>query len=256
MAIRSKGKEAAEALRHRHGLGTGPVDPFEALRREGVEVFIQAFENNGLEGAFVRRDGRAFVFVNGQSWLTRRRMTAAHELGHYLLEPAEDGDEIYEGDVSSAPNGDPGEWEAYRFARYFLMDEQGVRALVTDIRDAEKRVAAVASEFNVSPEVAAIHLEELGLVTSAVKARITRELRSGLLKPSALLKRHGFSMAWSEPEALKLDPGHKVRAMDAYEAGNMQLAGLADALVTTPEDAARQLRAAGIEVREEEASLA
>lgn len=250
-AGRSRGKEAAEALRHRHGLGTGPVDPFDVLRREGVEVYVRAFPNDGLDGAYVRRDGHAFVFVNGQRWITRRRLTAAHELGHHLLE-GEDSQEIYEGDVAALPTGDPAEWEAYNFARYFLIDEQGVRALVTDINDQEERIAAVASEYIVSPHVAAIHLEKLGLISPIVKKRVTDALHDGL-KTHVFLKSHGFRMAWSEVEGLRLDPSHKARALAAYESGYMTLAGLADALITTPEEATQILSEAGIAVRPEPA---
>ena len=119
MSARPDPKEKAQALRQRLNLGSGYVDVFEVLRDLGIEVYRHAFPEDRLEGALTVRDNIPFIFVNSQGALTRQRLTAAHELGHYELGAREEGTQVLEGAISA--DGDPEEWSAFRFARRDLL---------------------------------------------------------------------------------------------------------------------------------------
>lgn len=240
--------EQASALRHDLGLGTGYVDVFEVLRRLGVEMYQAPFPEDSLEGAHEVRNGQAFFFVNSSRANTRQRLTAAHELGHHRLGQTS----IYEATPQAGPDDPASEWDAYRFARYFLMDPGGVKDVVEPLGDPEERVAAVASRFVVSPEVAAIHLAELGHIGSATKTRLLEVFRRGLVKPSGFLARYGYRIARTEQDRVELDPQHVARSLDAYAQGWLTLAALADTLIVGRDEARRLVEEAGLEVREGE----
>lgn len=244
MPARATAQEKAQALRQRFDLGDGYVDVFDVLRRMEIEVYRKPF-SDGLEGAFTVRDGVSFIFVNSQGSLTRQRLTAAHELGHYELGDRAEGTEILE---ESTLNGDRDEWEVFRFARHFLMDEGGVRKLIAHMPDEDRRVAAVAHHFVVSPPATLIHLRELTLISTATKTRLNTQFHEGALRPSAFLARYGYGMDDMNQPMTELAPAHVQRALMAYSKGLLSLVALSETLMTTEELATRMVRGAGLEV--------
>jgi Zn-dependent peptidase ImmA (M78 family) len=228
-------------------LGHGYVDIFDVLRQLEFEVYRKPF-SDGLEGALTVRDGVTFIFVNSLGSLTRQRLTAAHELGHYELGEREEGTEVLEG---PALNGDGEEWEVFRFARHFLMDAEGIRTLVSQISDEEQRVAAVAHRFVTSPTVTAIHLRELGMISAATKARLKEQFDAGLLRPSAFLGRYGYGMDEMNQQVTELAPAHIQRSLTAYSHGLLSLVALAEVLMKTEAETEQIVREAGIDVPED-----
>ncbi len=244
----SRAKEKAEAIRHQLSLGDAYVDVFDVMRRLGIEVYRKPFDE-GLEGSLTVRDGVSFVFVNSLGSLTRQRLTAAHELGHYVLEEHREGTEILEASTSGGDGA--GEWEVFRFARYFLMDEGGVGRLVAGIGDDRHKVAAVAHAFVTSAVVTAIHLRELGLISAAAKKQLKDEFDSGALKPAAFLARYGFSMGDMGQQVVELAPSHIKRALGMYAARKLSIAALAEVLQMTDQEARNYVVEAGIATYEE-----
>jgi Zn-dependent peptidase ImmA (M78 family) len=247
----SDGRVHAILARERLRLESGYVDPFEALFKSGIEVYQRPMPVDAIEGAFVCRDSVSFVLVNSARWITRRRLTAAHELGHHEF-GAHEGDEIFE--VTIDANGDEEESQAYRFARYFLMDADGTERTAASISDPRQRIAAVASRFVVSPEAAAIHLHELGLINLAVKRSIQNDLRTGVITAGGLLRRYGYPRAWSaEPETV-LDAQHMRRSINAYQNGWLSLESFADVVQRNEDEARELLRESGVEIQREVAA--
>jgi Zn-dependent peptidase ImmA (M78 family) len=244
-------RDAAAALRQQLALGTGYVDVFSVLKAKNIEVYQAPFEEEGLEGAHLVKEGRAFVFVNNERAVTRQRLTAAHELGHHLLDNPVDGSAVFEA-TTVDPGNDSAEIGAYRFARYFLMDPDGVRRLTSGLVDERERVAAVAATFVVSPEVAAIHLLDLGLISAHTKMELVGELAAKSTTPSGLLKRYGYRMAHTPGGAPELDAGFMSRAIEAYVHEWIGLAALADMLQLSESEARLQLGELGVPVREPE----
>lgn len=241
---------AAAGLRHELGLGTDYVDVFDVVRRHGIELYLAPFGDDSLEGAHLVQDGRAFIFVNTSNSITRQRLTAAHELGHHVLEGAAEGSVLYEANVT-APGADPKERAAYAFARYFLMDPEGVRRLADPIKDPDERVAAVASRFVTSIDATCIHLDELGVITTAAKNRLLERLRNGDIKPAALLRGFGYHFEPTpKAERPALDPRYVRAVIDAYARQWITFAAFADILQLDPEEAAGLLAEHGLVVRE------
>jgi Zn-dependent peptidase ImmA (M78 family) len=238
----------AAGLRSRWGLGTDYVDVFEVLRAEGVELFLAPF-HDGLEGAHMVREGRTFVFVNTACAITRQRLTAAHELGHHVLEDHATDGSLFE--ESTADHGnDPEERAAYTFARYFLMDPDGVRRITVSIKDQEERVAAVASRFVTSIDVTCIHLAGLGVITNTTKKRLLDAIHANELRPAAFLQSHGYELA-PTPAAERpvLDARYIKRAIEAYGKEWVTLASLADLLGLARNEAVELLGEHGLAVR-------
>jgi Zn-dependent peptidase ImmA (M78 family) len=81
-----------------------------------------------FEVAAVIDDTTQHVEVSGENRRDTLRFTTAHELGHALMH---ESDGLHRdrplGEVSSNPNRDRREWEADKFASYFLMPEKQVR---------------------------------------------------------------------------------------------------------------------------------
>jgi hypothetical protein len=144
----------------------------DALRADGVRADDLGEPATRLAGfLFVAgRVGRAFV--NADDILARRRFTAAHELGHFVLHRGEmerfrlDTDDTLK---ESEPVKDPKEAEANRFAAELLMPEEVIREraaeLMKEHTGCPRLVLAyrLASELLVSREAMRYRLNTLGV---------------------------------------------------------------------------------------------
>lgn len=241
---------AAAGLRQQLGLGSDYVDVFDVLRRLKIELHLAPFGEDSLEGAHTVQGGRAFVFVNTSNSITRQRFTAAHDLGHHVLEDQVDGDSLYEESVVD-PGADPAERAAFSFARYFLMDPDGVRRLTGSIKDQDERVAAAASRFVTSIDASCIHLAELDVITTATKNRLLAAIRASELKPAAFLRGFGYPMAYTpKAEGPDLDPRFVQKVIESYRREWLTFAAFADLLNLPPDAAATLLSEHGLPVRD------
>ncbi len=68
-----------------HWDGTLPVRPEAIARAMGAEVYLADGMGN-LSGQFDVRDGKPEITINAQESKLRQRFTAAHELGHFVLD--------------------------------------------------------------------------------------------------------------------------------------------------------------------------
>lgn len=156
---------AAESARYRIGATSGFVDVFaviRSLREPQFHLLRYPLETDSLDGAFVRREGGSYIFVNSSFYLSHQRFTAAHELGHAFLEPGEDDVSHFERSIRLDRYEDAA---ANRFAAYFLMDADSVRSLASDASDPAALCLRVMAEFEVSLDAAAVHLKVLGFIS-------------------------------------------------------------------------------------------
>jgi hypothetical protein len=151
------------------GLTCGGVA--EYLRREGVQAGDLGNPSDVLAG-FVFAAGRVgWAFVSAADPVSRRRFTAAHELGHFVLHRATmgwfraDTDEtLHEADGDVA---DRMEREANRFAAEILMPAEVCRARAAELREKHRccprgvLVYRLASELLVSREALRYRLQAL-----------------------------------------------------------------------------------------------
>lgn len=145
---------AARALRERLGI---PIDqPIERDILEIVEVEIGipvcVMEMpEGVAGAYLKKRGQNFIFLQATDFPTRQRFTLSHEVGHHVLNHkgrVEDSK-----DVGGSPK-DPNEQQANYFASEFLHPVEAVQAwLAENVKDGlDLRTLVIAAEvFHVSP---------------------------------------------------------------------------------------------------------
>lgn len=142
----------------------------EFLRREGMPVEDLGDPTEVVEGFLFTagRIGWAFVAHDAKNILPRRRFTAAHELGHFLLHRDRMG--RYRADTKifeEADGSDPLESEANRFAAELLMPKEICEAREKELRTkygiCPRGVLAyrLASELLVSREAMRYRLKNL-----------------------------------------------------------------------------------------------
>ncbi|MCY4175549.1 MAG: XRE family transcriptional regulator [Acidimicrobiaceae bacterium] len=154
----------------------------------GLLVFSLELGERAADGATVLLDSGGVAVVNGSRALGRRRLTLAHELGHYVFadEYATDWDVA---DFDATRN----ESLIDRFARAFLLPVAALQSCWR--RDEPVRTQAVltASRFRVDMSTLARRLDELDLASSeqagevrAVRTRRTDIVEHGLDVPTDL----------------------------------------------------------------------
>lgn len=123
-----------------------------------------------LAGLMFRLGNDGLAFVNADDILARRRFTAAHELGHFLLHADRMTGFIADATISETDDGAGDlEPEANRFAAELLMPEEVIRAradeLSNDYGACPRVVLAyrLASELLVSREAVRYRLKNLGV---------------------------------------------------------------------------------------------
>jgi Zn-dependent peptidase ImmA (M78 family) len=152
-------------------LTRGAVADF--LRREGVPVPDLGGQAEVVAGFLFTAGRVGWAFVSAAEPLPRRRFTAAHELGHFVLHRetmgrfrAETGETLQEADGDAA---DQMEREANRFAVELLMPADLCRARAEELRRKHGccprgvLVYRLASELLVSREAMGYRLKSLGV---------------------------------------------------------------------------------------------
>ena len=75
----------------RVGLYRLPVNPVRVANRLGIEVSAATFGKSPISGMVETKGGDAEIFVLESESPYRKKVTVAHELGHYFLHLMEDG---------------------------------------------------------------------------------------------------------------------------------------------------------------------
>ncbi len=154
-------------------LNLADTEPVHDLVGKAAEIGLLIFSVDlGVDTAdagtiLLRRGGVSLV--NSHNKVGRRRLAAAHELGHYLI-----ADEYtVDWRVADRQGGDI-EARLDRFARALLLPECGLRAAWAEYESRELREAAVllASKFRVDMATLARRLKELDLVSGEDAASI------------------------------------------------------------------------------------
>ena len=213
-AVRTQhGNPVKAAQAARKAIGLGPEEPVRdicgLLESNGVKLLLFDKKSDSFFGLSVgARDGGPAVVVNTWERISVERwiFTAAHELGHLLLHPAE-----YRRDATELPVQT--EREADAFASHFLMPEAAFASEWNGTRGHPLlvRVLKVKRIFRVSYKTVLYRLVESGRETSDIWRAFQRQHRSYFGKTlrrteePAALKRSEFAWNWSrsgEPEGL------------------------------------------------------
>lgn len=178
-------EESAAGARRRLGLDDAEpaLDISSRVAEAGLLVFSIDLGQEAADAASILLVQGGIALVNGQRLVGRRRLAAAHELGHYLF--ADD----YTVDWRIAEQDDEAAWESRldRFARAVLLPETGLRANWPEAlrKGGDTRTAAVltASTFRVDMSTLSRRLYELGLISrdDANLVRLARTTKSDIV---------------------------------------------------------------------------
>ena len=133
----------------------------------GLLAFSWEFGEDGADGASVLLERGGVAVVNGSNQTGRRRLTLAHELGHYLF-----GDEFTtDWRVAEAPVAKR-EGRIDRFARALLLPSAVLKHNWRGGEDTRVDAVRLASEYRVDMTTLARRLDELGIATPEESARV------------------------------------------------------------------------------------
>lgn len=112
--------DMARRARQAIGVPDGPLGPMASVTEQFGLYLVVVREN--VEGASILVDDFGVAAIGGSDDPARRRWTAAHELGHHLLQDA------YHSDVGVATSQDERELIIDKFAGEFLLPESDLRS--------------------------------------------------------------------------------------------------------------------------------
>ena len=176
------------AVEARRMLGYGEGQPATGLAERaaglGLLVFSLALDDDAADGASILLSRGGVALVNGSRALGRRRLTLAHELGHFLFADEFSTDWL----VADDPAGKR-EARLDRFARAVLLPESALRTAWQRDRDTRTRAVLVASEYRVDMATLSRRLRELGVASpeEATVVRSTRTRRADIVEHTLLV---------------------------------------------------------------------
>lgn len=226
-------ERAATKFRRDAELGDGPVEDLGRVCEVfGLYTWAPALGRSGPDGACVEVEatGRvaAATVVNGDADSGRRRMTLAHELGHWLF-----------GDAYDAQAGLDAEKRIDSFAIHFLGPRPGVTRVWREHgeRSTRDRALVVGVEFRLSWTAVIGQLRNLNLITREERER----LASDEPKRGDYLR---LGLSWSDELAAPyLSPVYIAACLDGYAAGSLTAARTLELLhgLLTIDDLPRRL---------------
>lgn len=235
--FKAHGEEAARRLRkHLHyGEATLGLDVFADIRKLGVHVFRRRLGNSNISGMCIKHPKAGpCLLINYSEDIFRQRFTAAHELGHAILDTEE---EVVVSFVNYS-HDDLVEVRANTFASKFLMPP----SLLEQLRSrqwTDQEVVTSAAKLKVSTEALSYSLREMGIVSDALAKTIRRvrvpaelkidpEIDRGLAPKSAATRRALLEMGLSD---------HYVGlCFEAYHRGDISRGRLAECLIADEAD--------------------
>ncbi|MFE6922635.1 ImmA/IrrE family metallo-endopeptidase [Nocardia sp. NPDC057663] len=165
MTAESDGRVAAEKFRADYSLGSQPVGDLVTLIEQTVGADVAVLDAEvDQHGMTMRRSENSHIFIAVARSRNpmRQRSTLAHELGHVVF-----------GDWATAPivdSASPAESRANVFARHLLVPQEGLREFLGTRPEVDlAALSNVVQWFQVSPQIAAIALEQAGRIDPTTK---------------------------------------------------------------------------------------
>jgi transcriptional regulator with XRE-family HTH domain len=208
----TEAEQTAGHFRAKAGLEEDPIqDLGRVCENFGLFTFAATLGQTGPDGACVdvsSAEGHtaAAAVINGDADSGRRRMTVAHELGHWLF-----------GDAYDTQAGGDNEQMINSFAIHFLAPRAGVTRVWTDLNDLPERdrALAVGVAFRLSWSATISQLRNLDLIPHQERDRLaSQEPRKG-----DYLR---LGLSWTdELQAPYLSPGFIAACLTGYESGSL-----------------------------------
>lgn len=158
---------AARAMRSRLGFGAKPVRSMaDACGRAGLHVVVLRDVEAGA--SLLLDPGFGVAVIGGDDQPGRRRLTAAHELGHFMLQ------DEYTTDIGVAASRDEREQRIDAFAGEFLLPKEGLIAewVRLEGQPVRWRLVHLAGIYRVSWSVAIRAARDAGLIDGESHAQL------------------------------------------------------------------------------------
>lgn len=164
LSVTARGpSNAANELIEKAGIEIAPVPVEQLAIRCGVMVIYRPFPDS-LSGLVFALDEGAVIGINEDHHRNRQRFSLAHELGHFLLEhhqAGDDGDGLH---IDTAEGTTPGfDWQAEREANDFAAELLMPRKLLSRAFESAREPEQLAAQFEVSKLAMGYRLVNLGL---------------------------------------------------------------------------------------------
>lgn len=224
-------EEVASSERNRLGSGDGPIGNLWSLLETdiGLRLFAFPMADRAIAGLFVfTEEYGGCIAINANQPEDRRRMSGAHEYGHFLTDRLRPEVTILRG----APGRSSSERFADAFARCFLMPASGLNRRFEAIRRAKNEritpadLLTLSHRYRVSAQAMTLRLEELKLLRSGT----WDQLKDDGFKPNKA--RELLLLPADENNAATLSFRYAALAVQAYEAGMLTEGQLAERLGT------------------------
>lgn len=227
----------AVSIRERIGIGDDPILSLgRTCEQLGLYTYAAPLGENGPDGGCVEVSGDqesiAVAVINGDRDSGRRRMTLAHELGHWLC-----------GDAYDMAAGEDSEKMVNSFAIHFLAPRSGVARVWNQHQEWDNwdRALAVGATYRLSWSATILQLRNLGLITQEeFRVFSEHEPRGG-----DFIR---LELSWEkEPKSPHLSPGFAAACVEGYKTGRLTTARTIELLRGTmtrddlPERPARSL---------------
>lgn len=172
----AEAESAAASFRRKAGLGSEPIADLGRLcERFGLHTFAAPLGESGPDGGCVAVDAEGGALgaavINGHTGSGRRRMTLAHELGHWLF-----------GDAYDTEASLDSEQMINSFSIHFLAPRAGITKVWSEYAEwpLRDRALAVGVAFRLSWTAAISQLRNVGLISHDERDRLgANEPRSG-----------------------------------------------------------------------------
>lgn len=231
-----QGRECAAALRRHLGLSEKQVlrDIFDVMRQLGIKVFRRRLENSEISGLFMNHPvaGRC-ILVNRTEGMARQRFSAAHELGHGLL----DSKSMTFSMVGEWASDDLVEVRANAFASEFLMPAAFLSSLDRARWSEPGEVLAWAERLRVSVPALLSALSAAKLIDAPLRTSHRAQVRSPPEPPDPELEGSLTATQTSRKLALierGLSKSYVDLCFDAHQQGAISRGLLSEMLLTTP----------------------
>jgi Zn-dependent peptidase ImmA (M78 family)/DNA-binding XRE family transcriptional regulator len=179
---------AAQALRHKWGLGERPIpNMVHLLESRGVRVFSLSENTKNVDAFSLWRRGVPYVFLNTFKTAERSRFDAAHELGHLILHRH----------GGAHGGGQEAEGQANNFASAFLMPRAAVLAKMPRAYSLNQILQAKRT-WRVSAAALNYRLHKIGAVSDWLYRRFNIQLSKafGQIEPNGIERE--VSLLWEK----------------------------------------------------------
>lgn len=235
-----QGEDAALALRHRLRYEDRPVNVWDAIRHVGVALALEDFGQDGGDGRYLYKDGRALIVVNVAKRVTRQRFTAAHELGHHEMHRHDRESIVVRDDDIFKQTDDPLEMAANAFAATFLAPAAGLaQALGPDKRGkhiSPEDVVSLMADFGLSYEATVYRLNNAGLVNQPQRRTLIEAAKGSI---GRMLAAAGIDEAKLFPPKYPLPPDYVAHVVEMWRHHHISDVRFAEMLRLSPAKAER-----------------